>query len=172
MGSIFFGGLQCFCHSFVYVVHFVFLGVVWIRTQRAAAASRGATNLATHLPGFNPTIYEIWGVQKRQRYIKFKNQTEVHGIMKWNCSTSFWISTFMYLEAFYIFPQSVLFGIFISCIAWDNSQLNRRNGEKGRELPPSSSWRQYPALPSAPAVEPRAHKKMTNIQISNLENYG
>jgi hypothetical protein len=33
-----------------YVVHFVFLRDVWIRTQRAAVASRRATNLPTHLP--------------------------------------------------------------------------------------------------------------------------
>jgi hypothetical protein len=33
-----------------YVAHFVCLRDVWIRTQRVAAASRRATNLATHLP--------------------------------------------------------------------------------------------------------------------------
>ncbi len=44
----FFGGLECFGHSFAYVAHFVFLRDVW--TQRAAVASRCATNLATHLP--------------------------------------------------------------------------------------------------------------------------
>ncbi len=32
-----------------YVAHFVFLRDVWMRTQRAAVASRRATNLATHL---------------------------------------------------------------------------------------------------------------------------
>ncbi len=37
-------------HPFAYVAHFVFLRDVWIRIQRAAAASRCATNLATHLP--------------------------------------------------------------------------------------------------------------------------
>jgi hypothetical protein len=36
-------------HSFAYVNHFVFLRDVWIRTQRAAKASRRATNLATNL---------------------------------------------------------------------------------------------------------------------------
>jgi hypothetical protein len=46
----FFGGLECVGHSFTYVAHFVFLRDVWIRTQRAAVASRRATNLATHLP--------------------------------------------------------------------------------------------------------------------------
>jgi hypothetical protein len=39
---------------FAFVAHFVFLREVWIRTQRAAIASRRATthlhNLATHLP--------------------------------------------------------------------------------------------------------------------------
>ncbi len=44
------GGLECNGHSFVYVAHFVFLRDVWIRTQRAAVASRRATNLANHLP--------------------------------------------------------------------------------------------------------------------------
>ncbi len=47
---IFFGGLECVGHSFAYVAHFVFLRDVWIRTQRAAVASRRATNLATYLP--------------------------------------------------------------------------------------------------------------------------
>jgi hypothetical protein len=36
-------------HSFAYVAHFVILGDVWLRTQRAAEAS-SATNVATHLP--------------------------------------------------------------------------------------------------------------------------
>ncbi len=43
----FFGGLERVGHSFAYVAHFIFLGDVWIRTQRAAVASRCATNLAT-----------------------------------------------------------------------------------------------------------------------------
>jgi hypothetical protein len=47
---IFGGGLECVDHSFAYVAHFVFLRDVWIRDQRAAVASRRATNLATHLP--------------------------------------------------------------------------------------------------------------------------
>jgi hypothetical protein len=47
---IFFCGLECVVHSFAYVTHFVFLKDVWIRTQRAAVASRRAANLATHLP--------------------------------------------------------------------------------------------------------------------------
>jgi hypothetical protein len=45
----FFGGLECVGHSFANVAYFVFLGDVWIRTQRAAVASRCAANLATHL---------------------------------------------------------------------------------------------------------------------------
>ncbi len=45
-----FGGLECVGHSFAYVAHFVFFRDVWIRTQKAAVASRRATNLATHLP--------------------------------------------------------------------------------------------------------------------------
>ncbi len=46
----FFAGLECVGHSFAYVAHFVFLRDVWIRTQRAAVASRRATNLALHNP--------------------------------------------------------------------------------------------------------------------------
>jgi hypothetical protein len=40
-----FGGLECGEHSFANVAHFVSLRDVWIRTQRAAGASRYATNL-------------------------------------------------------------------------------------------------------------------------------
>jgi hypothetical protein len=39
------GGLDCVGPSFVYVAHFVFWRDAWIRTQRAAEASRRATNL-------------------------------------------------------------------------------------------------------------------------------
>ncbi len=46
----FLGGLECVGHSSAYVAHFVFLRDVWIRAQRAAVASRRATNLATHFP--------------------------------------------------------------------------------------------------------------------------
>jgi hypothetical protein len=42
--------LECVGNSFAYVAQFVFLRDVWIRIQRAAVASRRATNLATHLP--------------------------------------------------------------------------------------------------------------------------
>jgi len=48
----FFGGLECVGHSCAYVAYFVFLRDVWIRTQRAAVASRCATNLVTHLQGY------------------------------------------------------------------------------------------------------------------------
>jgi hypothetical protein len=44
---IFFCGLECVGHYFAYVAHFVFLGDVWIRTQRAAVASRSTANSAT-----------------------------------------------------------------------------------------------------------------------------
>ncbi len=54
---IFFSGLECVGHFFVYVAHFVFLGGFWIRTQRAAVASRCATNLATHIPLSHPSAY-------------------------------------------------------------------------------------------------------------------
>ncbi len=47
----FWGGYSaCVGLSFAYVAHLVFLRDVWIRTKRAAAASRCYTNLATHLP--------------------------------------------------------------------------------------------------------------------------
>ncbi len=44
-----FCGLECVSHTFVNVGHFVFLRDVLSRTQRAAVASRRATNLATHV---------------------------------------------------------------------------------------------------------------------------
>ncbi len=53
LGSFFlntFGGLECLGHSIAYVTHFVLLRDIWIWTQRAALASKRATNLATHLP--------------------------------------------------------------------------------------------------------------------------
>jgi hypothetical protein len=57
-------GLRKFCklyfrwvefvnHSFAHVAHFVFLRDVWLRTQRAEAASSRATNLSTHLHELN-----------------------------------------------------------------------------------------------------------------------
>jgi hypothetical protein len=49
----FFGGLQCVGHFFTYVAHLVFLENVWIRTQRAAVASRCDNTspcVATHIP--------------------------------------------------------------------------------------------------------------------------
>jgi hypothetical protein len=48
--DIFFCGLECVCHSLAYVAYFVFLRDFCIRRQRAAVASRCATNFATHLP--------------------------------------------------------------------------------------------------------------------------
>ncbi len=42
------GGLVCVGHSFAYVAHLWFFRDVWIRIQRAAVASRRATDLATH----------------------------------------------------------------------------------------------------------------------------
>jgi hypothetical protein len=38
--DIFCGAIECVGHFFAFVSHFVFLKDVWIRTQRAAAASR------------------------------------------------------------------------------------------------------------------------------------
>jgi hypothetical protein len=55
--AYFLGGLECVGHSGAYVSHFLFLIDVWIRTQRAAVASKRATKLShpspclvTHLP--------------------------------------------------------------------------------------------------------------------------
>jgi hypothetical protein len=45
----FLAGFECVGHSFAYVAHYVFLRDVCIGTQRAAAASRRATNLAISL---------------------------------------------------------------------------------------------------------------------------
>jgi hypothetical protein len=44
------------------------------------------------------------------------------------------------------------------------------SGEKGRKLPPSKGWRQFPALISAPAVEPRVciDDRHANFQIGKL----
>jgi hypothetical protein len=41
--------IECVGHSFAYVAYFVFLGDACIRSQKAAEASKCATNLATHL---------------------------------------------------------------------------------------------------------------------------
>jgi hypothetical protein len=54
--GIFFGGLECVGHSFVYVADFLFLRD-WMRTQRAAEASRLATNFVTHL--LKPGGYKV-----------------------------------------------------------------------------------------------------------------
>jgi hypothetical protein len=43
----------------------------------------------------------------------------------------------------------------------ENSQLARRRGEKGKELPPNNGWWQFPALPSSPAVELRSFSFIT-----------
>ncbi len=42
---------------FVFVALCIFLRDVWIRTQKAAVASRRATNLATHLPRLLKYMY-------------------------------------------------------------------------------------------------------------------
>ncbi len=82
----------------------------------------------------------------------------------------------MYLGAIFVFPRSVLFGISftlkakkklttrINCFHlwfsnfpnWKicNSRLNFRRGGEGRELPQTTVLRPFPALLSAPAVEP------------------
>jgi hypothetical protein len=65
----FFGGLECVGHSFAKVAYFVFLSDVWILTQRAALASRRATNLATHLPEFAHLPEGNWG----KYYLVFTN---------------------------------------------------------------------------------------------------
>ncbi len=45
--------------------------------------------------------------------------------------------------------------------------LNRRSGGESRELPPTTALRQFPALLSAPAVEPRVLSRNTEIEIPN-----
>jgi hypothetical protein len=62
--------LECVGHSLAYVTHFEFLRDVWIiRTQRAAAASRHATNLATHLPKItkDTTYHQTHSKIKREK---------------------------------------------------------------------------------------------------------
>jgi hypothetical protein len=49
---------ECDGHSFADVAHFAFLRDAWIRTQRAAIASRGATNLSTHLKNVKTSVAE------------------------------------------------------------------------------------------------------------------
>jgi hypothetical protein len=64
ISNIFFGGLEC---PLLMSPLFLFLRDVWIRTQRAAVASRRATNLATHFPSLL-TLYALyksflyWGI--------------------------------------------------------------------------------------------------------------
>jgi hypothetical protein len=74
------------------------------------------------------------------------------------------VSTFMYLGAIYIFPPSDLFGISIF-LYFMRDLLAQLQEQAGRELPPSRGWQQFPALPSAPAVESRVH---LNDQNKNL----
>jgi hypothetical protein len=46
--------------------------------------------------------------------------------------------------------------------------LNSKSGGKGRELHPIPVWRQFPALPSAPAVEQyRKTPSYMNVEIGN-----
>jgi hypothetical protein len=53
-------------------------------------------------------------------------------------------------------------------VIYVNSWLNLRSGGEGRELLPTTAWRQLPALLSAPEVEPRVLSHNTGkIEISN-----
>jgi hypothetical protein len=54
-----------------------------------------------------------------------------------------------------------------------NSQLNRKSREKGMELLPSSGWRQFPALPSTPAVVLKVHinDQHTNFQFKTITDH-
>ncbi len=80
----FLGGLECVGYSWAYVdhFHFVFLRDGWIRTQRAAVASRHATNLATHLPMWpiqtwtsSPSIlFAVFGIFYRILNLPDRNQ--------------------------------------------------------------------------------------------------
>jgi hypothetical protein len=64
-----FSGQPCVGHSVAYVAHLVFFRDVWIRTERAAVASRLATNLATTFllgpfsvirPNIRPVGNTVW----------------------------------------------------------------------------------------------------------------
>jgi hypothetical protein len=70
----FFRGLECVGgHFFAYVALFVFLRDVWIQTQRAAVASRLATNLTNHpSPLFEPRFIDTLVSQDQQVVISEK----------------------------------------------------------------------------------------------------
>jgi hypothetical protein len=72
---IFFVRPECVGHSFAYVAQFVFLRDVWTRTQRAAVASRSATNLATHLPSFETLPFLF----RKYEYDSLKIEHHAHG---------------------------------------------------------------------------------------------
>jgi hypothetical protein len=59
------------CHSFAYVVHFVFLRVVWIRTQRAAAAKQACYQLSHLSPWKIGTVsfLSVWSLISRGRFV-------------------------------------------------------------------------------------------------------
>jgi hypothetical protein len=75
----------------------------------------------------------------------------------------------MYLGAIYIFPRS-LFGISIFLYCKRELSAQPQSKEKGKELPPSSGWRQFPALPTTAVVDPRVHinDQHTNFQFGKL----
>ena len=52
--------------SFACVAHFVFLGDVWIRTQKAAVASRYTYKLATQLP------LQVFFTKHESKFVKTK----------------------------------------------------------------------------------------------------
>jgi hypothetical protein len=70
----------------------------------------------------------------------------------------------------YSLDGSYLKSLFPVFVELKNSWLNPRSGEYGMEIPPSAGRRQFPALLSAPAVEPRVHinDQQTNFQFGNL----
>ncbi len=51
-------------------------------------------------------------------------------------------------------------------VLYVNSRLNLRSEGEGRELPPTTAWRQFPALLSAPVVEPRVLSRNTGNRDS------
>jgi hypothetical protein len=71
---ILFCGLECVGQSFAYLAHFVFLRDVWIRTQRAAVASRRLTHLS-----------QRYFIQKKQFVKSKKTVSERHS---WACNFS------------------------------------------------------------------------------------
>jgi hypothetical protein len=75
----------------------------------------------------------------------------------------------MYLEQLYIPTIGPIRNLYFPVLL--ERTLNRRSREKGRELPPSTGYQQFPDLSSAPTVDARVHINDQHINIK-LEFYG